>query len=214
VTSQSNEEPDKVGGLGQQPKKPQPPDPLRGWVQLFNGKDLSGWKTHPAQPGGWAVLDGILVGRSVRANHLFSERDDYRNFHLHAEARINHQGNSGIYFRSNFGVDRGKYPTGYEAQILHSYPRANTPLTGSLVRFVNVTRPLVEADEWFTIEVIANDNHIVIKVNGAITVDFVDRANTYRRGHLALQAMSDAVVKGQTIVQFRKIEIKELPDTP
>jgi hypothetical protein len=31
-----------------------------GWVQLFNGKDLAGWKTHSKNPGQWQVKDGIL----------------------------------------------------------------------------------------------------------------------------------------------------------
>src|SRR5262245_10472324 len=47
------------------------------WVQLFNGKDLTGWKTHPDSPGKWRVEDGILIG-SGKASHLFSERGDYQ----------------------------------------------------------------------------------------------------------------------------------------
>ena len=64
---------------------------------------------------------------------------------------------------------------------------------------------LVKASEWFTHEVIAQGNHIVIKVNGKTTVDFVDENNTYTTGHIALQQHD----KG-TIAEFRKIEIKEL----
>jgi serine/threonine protein kinase len=184
----------------------------KGWTSLFNGKDLSGWKTHADQPGGWTVEDGCLVGRSATASHLFSERDDYENFQLRAEVQINKYGNSGIYFRSDFGVNRwGRFPTAYEAQILHSYPKPNFPLTGSLSGFSNVVKPLVQPDEWFTMDVIAKGNHIVIKINGEVTVDFVDKENTYRKGRFALQAMSDDTVKTTTVVKFRKIEIKELP---
>jgi hypothetical protein len=98
-----------------------------GWVQLFNGKDLTGWKTHPTQPGNWQVdQDGVLVGTGPQTvSHLFSERGDFENFHLRTEARINFRGkqgvyfgNSGIYFRSRFAIDLGTppnpaYPTGY-----------------------------------------------------------------------------------------------------
>src|SRR5437764_8661360 len=78
-----------------------------GWVQLFNGKDLTGWKIHP-KPGGpivevitrekdgkviafdaklkddkttplWHVEDGVLIG-SGPASHLFSEKNDYADF--------------------------------------------------------------------------------------------------------------------------------------
>src|SRR5688500_5415776 len=69
-----------------------------GWIQLFNGKDLTGWKTHPKDKAKWEVKDGILMG-SGPAGHLFSERSDYENFHYRIEAKISHRGNSGQYFR-------------------------------------------------------------------------------------------------------------------
>jgi hypothetical protein len=56
--------------------------------------------------------------------------------------------------------------------------------------------------------VIANGNHITIKVNGNTTVDFVDESNAYRKGHFAMQQHDP-----RTKVWFRKIEVKELPPT-
>jgi hypothetical protein len=46
-------------------------------------------------------------------------------------------------------------------------------------------------------------------VNGQKTVDFIDKNNTYVRGHLALQVYDPA-----TVVQFRNIELKELKSVP
>src|SRR5579875_3835381 len=86
---------------------------LEKWTPLFNGKDLTGWKTHPKSPGKWRVEDGILIG-SGPASHLFSERGDYQNFRYRVEAMINEGGNSGQYFRTKFGPG---FPEGYEAQI-------------------------------------------------------------------------------------------------
>src|SRR5262249_5354990 len=95
-----------------------------GFVSLFNGKDLTGWKTPPNQPGNWRVEDGAITGSGPGMySHLFSDRDDYENFHLRAVARINFFrsqekiafGNSGIYFRSDKTLYT--FPTGYEAQI-------------------------------------------------------------------------------------------------
>src|SRR5713226_7037252 len=95
-------------------------DDDKDWVQLFNGKDLKGWKTHAADKATWEVKDGILIG-SGKAGHLFSERDDYENFHYRVEAKINDGGNSGQYFRTQYGPS---FPKGYEAQInsTHSDP--------------------------------------------------------------------------------------------
>src|SRR6185503_12327299 len=110
------------------------------WVPLFNGKDLTGWKIHDKPSGGilevikiekngkvvgydgklkdstthlWRVEDGKLIG-SGPPSHLFSERGDYVNFHYRVDAMINDMGNSGQYFRTEFGPG---FPKGYEAQI-------------------------------------------------------------------------------------------------
>src|SRR5947207_1445846 len=106
----------------------------KGWVQLFNGKDLTGWKTHPKDPGEWSVKEGVLIGRGPKVSHLFSERDDYENFHYRIEAKISDKGNSGQYFRTAFGPG---YPKGYEAQINSTH--TDKKRTGSLYNFVDVT---------------------------------------------------------------------------
>jgi hypothetical protein len=174
----------------------------KDFVPLFNGKDLAGWKTHPQDKAKWEVKAGILIG-SGPPGHLFSERGDYENFRFRVEAKINDRGNSGQYFRTQFGKS---FPKGYEAQINSTH---RDPIkTGSLYNFVNITKQLHKPNEWFTQEVIAEGNHIIIKVNGTTTVDFVDAKNTYARGHFALQQHDPG-----TVVQFRKIEVKELPPT-
>ena len=176
---------------------------------LFNGKDLGGWRYHPDQPGSWVVRDGILTSRGPRC-HLFSVRGDYDNFHLRAVAQINAEGNSGVFFRSEYGFNAlvggktGVYPRGYEAQIYLAGPD-NANLTGSLLPFVPVHERLVKPDTWFTLEVLARGNHLLIKVDGKTVVDFVDPKHTHARGHFALQHSDPG-----TSVKFRTIEVKEL----
>ena len=130
-----------------------------GWVKLFNGKDLTGWKKHPDDNAKWEVVDGTLVGTGP-AGHLFSERGDYANFHFRIEAKINDKGNSGQYFRATYAKG---FPPGYEAQINST---SGDPIrTGSLYpdqltsdneRKETIVRDqLVKPDEWFTQEVIA-----------------------------------------------------------
>ena len=177
-----------------------------GWVSLFNGRDLAGWKTHPFDNAKWAVKNGILIGSGPYAGHLFSQRDDFKNFHFKVEAKINDAGNGGQYFRTKFGKS---FPQGYEAQI--NSTGSDPVKTGSLFDRVPVQEKLVQPDEWFTQEVIALGNHIVILVNGTKVVDYVDPANTYTTGHLALQHSMRSQGK-DTVVQFRKILVRELPE--
>lgn len=112
-----------------------------GFVALFNGKDLTGWKIHPKPNGAfteiltkkdgetvtgydgklkdgsvvplWQVKDGMIVG-SGPSSHIFSEKADYTDVVFRVEAMINDKGNSGMYFRAKF---EGGFPPGYEVQI-------------------------------------------------------------------------------------------------
>jgi hypothetical protein len=175
------------------------------WTQLFNGKDLSGWKQHPSGKATWKVQDGVLIGTGP-AGHLFSERGDYENFRYRVEAMINDKGNSGQYFRTQYGPG---FPKGYEAQINATH--GDQIKTGSLylpgVKEVLVLKTAPhKPDEWFTQEVLAEGNHIVIKVNGKTTVDWKDPQNRFTKGHFALQQHNDG-----SEVRFRKIEVLELP---
>ncbi|HZV06727.1 MAG TPA: DUF1080 domain-containing protein [Gemmataceae bacterium] len=158
----------------------------------------------------WRVEDGILIG-SGPSTHLFSERGDYENFRYRVEAQINDHGNSGQYFRTEFGPG---FPKGYEAQINSTH--GDTIRGGSLYPSFGAPREdnskiiikerLYQPNEWFTQEVITQGNHIVIKVNGKTTVDYVDAKNTFKKGHFALQGHDPG-----TVVKFRKIEVIELP---
>ena len=76
----------------------------KGWQNLFNGKDLSGWKTL----GGKAIYtveDGVIVGRTVantRNTFLVTEKE-YGDFILEADVYVeDEEGNSGLQTRSHF----------------------------------------------------------------------------------------------------------------
>jgi hypothetical protein len=65
---------------------------------------------------------------------------------------------------------------------------------------------LKDQTDWFTMEVIAEGAHIVIRINGRTVVDYGLPAGYRKRGHLALQHWTP-----KTVVEFSKIEVKELP---
>ena len=210
-----------------------------GWVQLFNGKDLTGWKIHDKPSGDiaevikvekdgkvvgydgklknestvhlWRVEDGILIG-SGPPSHLFSERGDYVNFQYRVEAKINDKGNSGQYFRTAFGPG---FPSGYEAQInaTHGdpvktgsiYPDGRSKLKDFRKVICVLDTAPHKPGEWFTQDVTAIDDHLTIKVNGKVTIDWKDPNNTFTKGHFALQGHDPG-----TVVNFKKVEVKEI----
>jgi eukaryotic-like serine/threonine-protein kinase len=198
--------------------RPAAPDTV-GWLPLFNGKDLTGWKTHPDQPGQWKVEGGVLVGSAV-PSYLYSEGGKFRDFHLRVEAKINNGGDSGIFFRAPFatrqiGANQRRLAGGYEVE-LQANPHYQVR-TGSILDAGTDGAPkalwinnqgATSPDEWLTLEIIVQGSHFVSKVNGTTTADCHDPGAHYDEGHFALQVWNPL-----TTVQFRKIEIKELPAT-
>ncbi len=170
------------------------------WTALFDGKTLGGWTTADGSTGKWTVEDGAISG-SGPASHLFSPRGDYKNFRYKADFKIADKANSGMYFRTAKGPG---FPKGYEAQVNSTH--ADPLKTGTLYGFVPVRKMLVPPDTWFTEEVEAVGNHIVIKVNGETVVDFVDAKNTHKEGHFAFQQHDPG-----SKVWIKNIEVMELP---
>ena len=189
------------------PEKPVPEKPDKtGWIKLFDGKTLSGW-TAP-DPGEWKIEGGILQG-SGKKSHLFSP-NTYTNLEFKAEVKLNHSGNSGMYFHAQVGPG---WPVGYEAQVENTSP--DPQKTGSLYnnperKFqpvpVPVREQLVQDDTWWTQHVIAIGNRIIIKVNDKIVTDFIDEHRTLTSGHLAFQQHNQG-----SEVQYRNVVVKRLP---
>lgn len=189
------------------------------WVSLFNGQDLSGWKTLAELPGKWEVKDAAITG-SETTSFLFSERGDFENFHLRVEVKSNGLGDAGIYFRSLFEFRHGSKAwmvqpaTGYELE-LYDQPKPR----GSILQIIPSQPPQVLADairitdddtgDWITVELIAQGPQMTIKLNGREVNKAIDPVGRYRRGHFAL-----ALTNAKTVVQFRKIELRELPPSP
>ncbi|MEO7313411.1 MAG: DUF1080 domain-containing protein [Chitinophagaceae bacterium] len=76
----------------------------KGWQNLFNGKDLTGWKVL-AGKATYDVEDGVIVGRAVaksRNTFLVTEKE-YGDFILEADVWVeDEEGNSGLQTRSHF----------------------------------------------------------------------------------------------------------------
>jgi serine/threonine-protein kinase len=176
-----------------------------GFMQLFNGKDLTGWKTHPKKPGSWLVENGILIGRDG-PGCLFSERGDFSDFHVHFEAKRRiAQSKAAVLIRSPFELEpKTNVPRGYEAEIGETI--GTLRLDGGIVVPGAIGSP---ADIWFSGEIIATKNRIVLKINNEQQAVFTDAKNTFGRGHVALYAGTAP----HTEVWFRKIEIKALPSS-
>jgi len=192
-------------------------DKEEGFVSLFDGKTLDGWKANE-KPEAFAVEDGCIVCTSGFA-HLFYTGDvnkhDFKNFELRAEFKFIPGSNSGIFFHTaNEG--KGLVKKGYECQICsdgHKDPRK----TGSLYAIEDVKESAAKDNEWSTYTIRVEGKHIVLTVNGKVTVDYTEPENPKREkgrerrvvssGTFALQG-HDATSK----TWFRNIRVKVLPE--
>ncbi len=129
-------------------------------VTLFNGKDLSGWKTLGNRESQWKAVDGILTNQGTGAN--LRTVDEFRDFKLHIEFKIPAKSNSGIYLRGR-----------YETQVADTYgqepfSRGVGGIYGYLTPTVNAAKP---AGEWNTVEATLIGYRVTIVVNGRTTID-------------------------------------------
>ena len=88
------------------------------WQTLFDGKDLSAWKTpqKPADvPVDWAIEDGVLAWRKDCGNLV--TREKFADFELELQWKISEGGNSGVMFRVDEALEK-PWHTGPEVQVL------------------------------------------------------------------------------------------------
>jgi hypothetical protein len=191
-----------------------------GWVRIFNGETLQGWKLSPDAPldvpqideaeegqvtarlGGWRVEDGVLVGSGPPC-HLFSPRGDYRDVEFRAKVMINDGGNSGMYARAAFGPG---WPAGYEAQVNSTH--ADAQRSGSLYGLAPVKVQLIPENTWFEQSLTCRDEpagtHVTIAIDGVVVTDYIDTEPRSAQGHLALQQHDEG-----SVVRFKDIEVRE-----
>lgn len=185
-------------------------DSAADWQPLFNGKDLAGWRPDADEPSAWRVEEGVLVG-AQKPSYLFSERDDFTDFHLRAEVQINNGGDGGIIIRAPFEKPGTPGLPGYEAQIQTGEPLVEGWATGAIGSTdaasgwrLHVPTHKQLSDRWFTLEVIARGNEVETRVNGEKAASYVDPDRRFMKGRIALQQSG-----ANTRVMFRKIAIRE-----
>jgi len=139
-------------------------------IQLFNGKNLDGWKlTNPSAANGWSAEDGLLVNRPVQEpgkphksyGNLRTEQE-FEDFNITLEARLQSGQNSGVYLR---GV--------YEVQVADTYGKKIDPHNMGAV-YSRIT-PSEAAEkppgEWQTLDITLVDRHATVILNGKKILD-------------------------------------------
>jgi hypothetical protein len=198
--------------------------PSQGFVALFNGKDLTGWKGLVADPikraqmnaeemltaqtradelmrKNWKVIDGALIYDGNGFDNICTAAD-YNDFELLVDWKIETNSDSGIYLRGSPQVqiwDVAKNGIG-SGGLFNNKKGKSKPLK-------IVDRP---AGEWNTFRIIMTGKRVIVYLNGELVVDDVPLENyweadkpIYPTGPIELQAH-------RTRVYFRNIFLREI----
>jgi len=193
------------------------------WRQLFNGKDLTGWKH--VGPGSQYVEDGLIKSHGGMGL-LYWTGEKFGNCTIHVEFRMrDNNSNSGVFIRIPIEPYEEWMPVfyGYEVQIDNKPELSKEDdyhYTGMLY---SLTKPLAKTGkpgpEWNTMDITLDGLRTIIYLNDVKVTDFKEGDPVPERkfdfepfhgprpeyGYIGLQNHSDA-----DVVFFRKVAVKPL----
>ena len=193
------------------------------WKQLFNGKDLTGWKH--VGPGNMIVSDGLIETQGGMGL-LYWTGGKVGDCVIRVVYKMrDHNSNSGVFIRVPIEPREEWMPVhyGYEVQIDNEPEKSNEDeyhVTGTLY---SLTKPLAKpgkpGPEWNTMEITLDGPHTIVFVNGVKVTDYTEgqpvperkfdfepqRGTRPNDGYIGLQNHSD-----NDIVFFKEVALKQL----
>jgi Domain of Unknown Function (DUF1080) len=184
----------------------------KGFVNLFDGKTFAGWQTASEHTNTWKIEDGALVTRGDRC-HLFYVGDEkpFKNFELKVDVMTERSSNGGIYFHTKY-QESGWPKEGFECQVNVSH--SDWKKTGSLYDVVNLGNTPAKDNEWWTQDILVQDNKVTVKINDVIVLEYTEPGGaqpgkSFTRkldaGTFALQAHDP-----KSVVRYKNIRVKRL----
>ncbi len=206
------------------PTGPALPSPdTAGWIQLFDGKDLNGWKQ--VGPGTHYVDSGLIKSHGGMGL-LYWQGKKFSNCTIKVVYRMQKfNSNSGVFIRIPIEPREAWMPVfyGYEVQI-DNHPETSGEdeyhITGTLY---SLTKPLAKpgkpGPEWNTMEITMEGPRTIVVVNGQKVTDYTEGQPTPARkfdfepyrglrpneGFMGLQNHGD-----DDIVYFKEVAYKPL----
>ncbi len=197
-----------------------------GWRLLFDGKTTSGWRNYgkPAISAGWTVQDGALTRTGAGGDIITT--DEFKNFELSIDWKIEIGGNSGIFYRASEDTD-AIYWNAVEMQVLDDakHPDGQDRMTSAGAAYDLYPSPaghVHPGGEWNSARLIVNGNHVEHWLNGFKLLEYELgspdwnskvaaskfkphlRFGKNAQGHIGLQDHGN-------VVAYRNIKIRALP---
>jgi hypothetical protein len=183
-------------------------------IQLFNGKDLTGWEGHTEL---WTVQDGTIVAKNkdaVPVSTYLLTKQKFTDFRITAKVKLlpGSDTHSGIAFWGRIAPEqKDKYtyaghlvmfPSGWGMYDL--YGRGGLPVDGGPAKKVG------KQHDWNDLEILAQGNRVRVAVNGVQVVDWRDpMPDRIKEGPIGLQLHSNP--KPQEL-HFKDITVTTFPE--
>ncbi|MCC9601570.1 DUF1080 domain-containing protein [Stieleria sp. JC731] len=195
------------------------PDLSEGFVPLFNGSDLEGWRPIGGECK-FEAVDDQVIGTCVPGSpstYLSSERTDYQDFVFTCEMKWDEDGNSGVMFRAKLRTN-GDKETVYGPQAEMEGFSQDRGWSGGIygqscggyfyplwLKEHAEARKALKKGEWNRLTIVAKGNDFKTWVNGVPAAHWKDDG-TYATGYFGLQIHSGNSGK----VRWRNVQVKEL----
>ncbi len=194
-----------------------------GWVPLFDGKTLDGWKVNGGNAS-YSVEDGIIVGTTVEGSpNTFLCKGDYKDFVIELEVKCDPRLNSGVQVRSHVYEKDDPNPENRKRAGVVYGPQCEIARkeTGTAGRFYDEGRRgrwLAEItpeakgafsdDGWNRYRIVVQGDRYRSWINGQPASDFTDAVD--ERGFIGLQVHGIPKDQGPYQVRWRNVRIREL----
>lgn len=160
---------------------------------MFNGENLLGWHVSENTDSVY-VEDGCLVTNGKRAHAFYigeTGSSDFSNFHFKCKVMTKPNSNSGVYFHTKYQAT-GWPSIGYECQVNNTH--GDPKKTGGLYGVKDYFEMPAKDDVWFDYEVLVEDKHVIVKVDGKVITDYTEPENAERA-----ESMKDRLIGSGTI---------------
>jgi hypothetical protein len=199
-----------------------PAEKKAGWILLFDGKTLDGWRSYKGTDANgtrWVVKDGLL-GLPAGDSHDTKGRRDiittgtWEQFEIAWQWRVAEGGNSGLKYEV---LEDQESAIGHEYQLIDDarHPDAKIGPHRQTAAFYDVMpaadRPIKPAGEWNDSRIIVKGNHVEHWLNGKKVLAYelgspetlaavqkskfkdVARFGKRQNGHILLQDHGDSI---------------------
>ena len=173
--------------------------------QLFDGESIDLWQT----AGDVTVDNGVLLLNDGAALTLKSGK--YSDFELKVTARTVGNGKGYIAFHTDSPENGYKVALNNDLESSQWWTK-----TGSLLSVRNLTKSVVNTNEWFDLDIRVEGKAITVSVNGSEVVEYIEPASPYRTAEHASKLLSSgkfAIQSTEGTIEFESIEVTPLSST-